>query len=69
MCNPVTYNGLFFKLKLIKDDCNRVLITSKGHVTMAPIVPPILVRNKKRNAIKNEDKERTLASKRKENGH
>jgi hypothetical protein len=36
---------------------------------MAPIVPPILVRNKKRNAIKNEDKERTLAPKRKENGY
>lgn len=30
------------KLKFTTDDCKRVLTTSSGQVTMAPIVPPAL---------------------------
>lgn len=30
------------KVKFTTEDCKRVLTTSRGHVTMAPIVPPAL---------------------------
>lgn len=30
------------KVKFTTEDCKRVLTTSSGHVTMAPIVPPAL---------------------------
>lgn len=30
------------KFKFTTEDCKRVLTTSSGHVTMAPIVPPAL---------------------------
>lgn len=32
------------KFKFTTEDCKRVLTTSRGHVTMAPIVPPALKR-------------------------